>query len=195
MSFLRPELAAALGRGREVLAALVPVALGLWLIWLGGYLLVPLGLAVAGLGLGWALLALRRLRFAQDVAAPGLVEVDEAQIGYLGPDLGGFVALPDLVELRLIVLRGRRLWRLKQADGQALLVPVDASGADRLFDAFTSLPGMETEALVAALEAPLPGTAAAPGLPAPAENGIGRVIWRRPPATAGLDLAAPARHL
>ncbi len=152
MSLIRPVVLAGLRRGREVIAALVLVALGLWLAWLGGYLLVPLGLGIVAIGAAWALQALRRLRFAQSGRSPGMVEVDEGQIGYLGPAEGGFVGLPDLVELRLISLRGRRVWRLKQADGQALLVPVDAAGAERLFDAFASLPGMDTQALVAALE-------------------------------------------
>jgi len=111
------------------------------------------------------------------VAAPGVVEVDEGQIAYLGPAFGGFVALPDLVEIRLVTMRGRRLWRLRQTDGQVLLIPVDATGAERLFDAFASLPGMDMAALVAALS---PGTAAAPGgLIAGPDM---RVLWRRPGA-------------
>ena len=143
MNLVRPEVTAAIWRGREAIAALCVVALGLWFVWLGGYLLVPSGLGVAGIGAAWGLHALRRLRFAQKVAAPGMVEVDEGQVGYLGPDVGGFIGLPDLVELRFLTIGGRRMWRLKQADGQALLVPVDAQGAERLFDAFASLPGME----------------------------------------------------
>lgn len=131
--------------------ALACAATGLWLVWLGGYLLMPLGAAMFAVGLGWAVLAVRRVRFAGGGDAPGLVEVDEGQIAYFGPQAGGAVALPDLVELRLISMRGRRLWRLRQADGQALLIPVEAAGADRLFDAFASLPGMDTAALVAAL--------------------------------------------
>ncbi len=152
MSWVRPEVTAGLWRGREAIAAFGVVAFGFWLAWLGGYLLVPLGLVLAFLGAIWVLQALRRLRFAQGVDAPGMVEVDEGQIGYLGPDAGGFVALPDLVELRFLVLGGRRMWRMKQADGQALLVPVDAAGAERLFDAFASLPGMDAHALIAALD-------------------------------------------
>ena len=72
----------------------------------------------------------------------------------------------------MIRLRGNRLWRLKQADGQALLIPVAAAGADRLFDAFATLPGMDTQALVAALE----GT------------GEDRVVWRRGKGPAQLRL-------
>ena len=66
------------------------------------------------------------------------------------------------------------MWRLKQADGQALLIPVDAKGAGRLFDAFANLPGMDTADLIAALEpSALPSQAA---LTLAAET---RVIWRR----------------
>lgn len=152
MSLVRPELSAAVWRGREAIAALGVMAFGGWMVWLGGYALVPVGLFMAAVGAAWALQAWRRLRFAQAVDAPGMVEVDEGQVGYLGPDAGGFVSLPDLVELRFLTLAGRRMWRLKQADGQALLLPVDAAGAERLYDAFASLPGMDTQALVAALE-------------------------------------------
>lgn len=181
MSWVRPAVMAGLRRGREAISAVAVVAFGLWLAWLGGYLLVPLGAAVVAVGAAWALQALRRLRFAQGNHAPGVVEVDEGQIAYLGPEAGGFVGLPDLVELRLISLQGRRQWRLKQADGQALLVPVDAVGADRLFDAFASLPGMDTQALVAALE-PTQGVLAGNGSLATIRDSF--VIWRRPARAA-----------
>ena len=174
MQLIRPEITDLIWRAREVIWAGLVVALGLWLIVLGGYLLIPLGLIIGGVGMVLAVTAFRRMRFVQEVAAPGVVELDEGQVGYLGPELGGFLSLHELVELRLLVLRGRRLWRLKQADGQALLIPVDAKGAERLYDAFAGLPGMDTAALVAALEpSALPAAAA---LTLAAET---RVIWRR----------------
>ena len=71
-------------------------------------------------------------------------------------------------------MRGRRLWRLKQSDGQALLIPVDAKGAERLFDAFANLPGMDSAALVAALEPDALPSGMALTLAAQT-----RVIWRR----------------
>ncbi|WP_205749151.1 hypothetical protein [Frigidibacter oleivorans] len=171
---IRPEVAAALRRWQEVIAAGAVLAAGLWLAWLGGWLLLPLGLlvAAAGLGLGWQ--GLRRMRFARGAQAPGLVEFDEAQIAYLGPESGGFVSLAELAEIRLVTLAGRPHWRLKQADGQALLVPVDAAGAAALHDAFAVLPGIELGRLAAALQAGPDDGAAAPGLPPP--------LWRRPPA-------------
>jgi hypothetical protein len=165
---IRPEAQDWLWRHREVIATLALAALGLRLMWLGGWVLVPAGAALLAVGAALGLSAVRRLRFAQVVAAPGMVEVDEGRVGYLGPAFGGYVALPDLTELRLVTIHRRRLWRLKQADGQALLIPVDAAGVERLFDAFVSLPGMDTAALVAALDAPVV---------TPVHET--RVIWRR----------------
>ncbi|OYU38328.1 MAG: hypothetical protein CFE33_15755 [Pseudorhodobacter sp. PARRP1] len=176
---IRPEFIALLRRFSEVLWALAVLAFGLWLIVLGGYLLTPVGTAIAAFGVAWGILALRRLRFVQTIDSPGVVEVDEGQIGYLGPQSGGYVSIPELVELRLLSLRGRRVWRLKQADGQALLIPVDASGADKLFDAFASLPGMNTLALVSALD-PSPST----GSTVLSLAATTQTIWHRKTAAA-----------
>ena len=185
MSLIRPEMQAQLSRWREMIYAAVIVALGLWLMRLGGLLLIPVGIATVALGLGWGITALRRIRFSQDVLAPGMVEVDEGQVGYLGPTFGGFVALPDLVELRLLTLNGRRLWRLKQADGQALLIPIDAAGADRLYDVFAGLSGFDMARAVAALEAP-----AIRGGNAVSLAQDSRLIWVRPSHT-GQDALQP----
>ena len=174
MALIRPEVTDLIWRAREVIWAGLVVALGGWLIALGGFVLVPLGALVGGVGLVLAVTAVRRMRFEQTIGAPGLVELDEAQVGYLGPEVGGFLSLQELVELRILTLRGRRLWRLKQADGQALLIPVDAKGAERLFDAFSGLPGMDSGELVAALGQPIP-----PGEGAVTLAAQTRVIWRR----------------
>ncbi len=182
MSFLRPEVAAHFYRYREAIAASVIVAAGLWLMALGGYILLPLGVVIGGIGAVLTVTALRRARFSQTVSAPGIVELDEAQVGYLAPELGGFLSLDELVEIRLLILRGKRMWRLKQSDGQALLIPVDAAGADRLFDAFANLPGMDTAALVAALQTQ---SASQGNLSLAAET---RVIWRK---QSGSRLAHP----
>ena len=87
------------------------------------------------------------------MSAPGVVEVDEAQVAYLGPATGGFVSLPELAEIRLIAVQGQRHWRLKQTDGQALIIPVDAAGAGALYDAFAALPGIDMGRFLAAMEA------------------------------------------
>lgn len=181
MSLIRPEVVAGARRWREVIAAAGFGAFGLWLIWLGGYVLFPAGLLALAASAAWTLTALRRLRFAQDVNAPGVVEVDEGQIGYLGPTFGGYVAIPELSEVRLVTMQGRRMWRLKQADGQTVLIPIDAAGAVRLFDAFASLPGMDMGAVMDAIGTVGPvGGAAVPTVKADASATADmKLIWRR----------------
>ena len=172
---IRDAARQAIWRAREVIGGALMALAGLWVAARGGYLLVPLGGMIAVAGLAFAVLGWRRLQFAADGEAPGLVQVDEAQISYLGPMSGGFVSLADLVEVRIISLRGRRLWRLKQADGQALLIPLEASGAEALFDAFSALPGLTSGDLVAAMQG-RDGTG--PGLVA-AGIGENRLVWAR----------------
>jgi len=171
----RSDLLAALHRNAELLAALALAAFGIWTATQGGYLLAPVGLALFAIGAGWALTTWRRLRFQQAGEAPGIVRVTEAQIAYFGPRVGGFVGLPDLVELRLLTLRGRRIWKLKQADGQLLHIPVESDGAEALFDAFATLPGIDMAALVAALGSDAPASDSR--VIALAE--VDRLIWAR----------------
>ncbi|TQS71422.1 hypothetical protein ERN12_10335 [Rhodobacteraceae bacterium] len=151
---IRPELSRALRRHQEVIAAGLAALFGLWLVWLGGLILGPLGVICIIGALCWAVIAWRRGRFQREIAGPGMVEIDEGQIGYFGAGrmLGGQIALHDLAEIRLLCLHERHHWRLKSADGQALLVPVDAAGAGRLYDAFASLPDIEMGRLTAALD-------------------------------------------
>jgi hypothetical protein len=92
----------------------------------------------------------------------------------MGPRIGGFVGLPDLTELRLLTHRGRRVWKLRAATGEVLHIPVEADGADALFDAFAGLPGMDMAALVAAL-----GTEAPTDSKVVALNAVDRLIWAR----------------
>ncbi|WP_347267797.1 hypothetical protein [Paracoccus sp. (in: a-proteobacteria)] len=166
MGLIRPELAVRLQPWAETGAALAAIAGGLWLFSLGGWIFWPLGLLVAGGSGIWALDAWRRMRFRHPTLGPGMVELDEGAIRYLSPNrlLGGEIALRDLTEIRLMRLNGRSHWRLKSLDGQALLVPVDAAGAEILASAFSTLPGIEMGRVSAAL---------APQAPAI------QTVWRR----------------
>lgn len=175
MTLIRPEILDALRRNAELLAALALAAFGGWTATRGGYLLTPLGLGLLALGAGWALTAWRRLRFQQVGEAPGIVRVTEGQIAYFGPRVGGFVGLPDLSEIRLLTLRGRRIWKLKQGDGQLLHIPVESDGAEALFDAFATLPGIDMAALVAVLGADAPASDSR--VIALAE--VDRLVWTR----------------
>lgn len=174
MSFVRPEIAEGLSRWREVIAAGAITALGLWFALQPGYVLPALGLALIVPGLGWGAVAIRRQRFHQTGEAPGVVRVTEAQVAYMGPRIGGFIGLPDLAEIRLLTYGGRRVWKLRGTTGEALHIPVEAEGADALFDAFAGLPGIDMAALIAALGSEVPSDSKVVAL-----NSADRLIWAR----------------
>lgn len=149
---IRPELAQWLVPRRELFAAILLALLGAWIASRGGWFLFALGAAVFATGAGWGIGSWRRLAFRREIAAPGMVEIDEGAIRYFAARaLGGTVPLRELAEIRLLRLNGHDHWRLKTRDGQALLIPVEAKGADQLADAFTALPGLDLGRVSAAL--------------------------------------------
>lgn len=149
---IRPDLAQRLRPWAESLAALAAALVCLWIARLGGWFFGAIGLGGGAVALMWLIGALRRVRFARTIAAPGVVELDEGAIRYYGASaLGKEIALRDLVEIRLLRLNGLVHWRLKSADGQALLIPLDAAGAPALADAFAALPNLDMGAIAAAL--------------------------------------------
>lgn len=166
---IRPELRARAARWSEASVAGAILVAGLWLALRGGWFFAALGALILLVGLSLLIGAVRRLPFRRQVDAPGLVEVDEGAIRYYGAAvLGGEIALRDLVEIRLLRLKGRGHWRLRSASGEALLVPVDAAGSDTLAHAFTALPGLDMGTVSAALAhvADQPDAV--------------RTVWRRP---------------
>ena len=170
MTFFRPEATAALWRWREVLCGIALAVLALW--WLagpGGLLgyLAPVMLVGAG---ALIMVGLQRGRFRGAGGGLGTVQVDEGQVIYFGPLTGGAVALREMSRLILDGAQRPAHWRLEQPGNAPLMIPIDADGADALFDAFASLPGLKTERMLAQLHD-------APTTPV--------VIWKR----AGADLS------
>ncbi len=153
MSLLRPEATAALIRWREVIAGAMLTLLGVWwasgsglLIWLGG-LVAVLGLALVAAGI-------QRGRFRRGAGGAGVVQVVEGQLAYFGPLGGGGFAIAAIT--RVSLSDGR--WRIDAAGLPGLDIPVNAHGAEQLFDVFAALPGLEIEALIASVEAARPET-------------------------------------
>jgi hypothetical protein len=148
---IRPEARDQLMRWREVLAGGVAVVLGLW--WLAGnsaLLILPgAALTIAGVALIW--IGVQRARFRARGQGPGSVQVDEGQITYFGPLTGGTVALREIARITLDPGFYPAHWRLWQRGVPELLIPVNAEGADSLFDAFATLPGLRMEKVLSAL--------------------------------------------
>jgi hypothetical protein len=158
--FFRPEAMALVMRWREALIAVGVGALGLWIAVRPGPIVSGFGYALVAFGAILLFLALRRIRFARKGAGegPGVVTLDEGRIAYLGPYYGGTLAVQDLT--RLALRRGDDggvFWVLAYPDG-VLVIPANAVGADVLFDAFTTLPGLNMEFLLRTLNATSPGT-------------------------------------
>lgn len=152
MSFLRPEATATLMRWREALVGAAVAGVGLWWVLGPGLLLTIPGaaLVIAGLGLLW--IGVQRGRFRADGAGLGQVQIDEGQITYFGPLTGGSVALREMVRLTLHKHMRPDHWELDQPGQAPVLIPVNALGADGLFDAFSTLPGLRTERMLHALQ-------------------------------------------
>lgn len=150
--FIRPELRQLFWRWREVLAGACLFAVGV-LAGVGpGGLLGTVGWVVAAVGAGLVLTGYQRARFrSRPTGGPGAVDVDEGQVVYFGPLTGGAMSLDDMTELALIRSRQSPHWRLS-ARGETLHIPIDAEGSDALFDAFTTLPGLKMQRMLAALE-------------------------------------------
>lgn len=167
---IRPEARAALARWQEVLAGLAVAALGLyWALFTGGGLLHWIGwLLVAGGGLLIAA-GVQRARFRQGQDGPGVVQVVEGRVSYFGPMTGGIVDLEALSALELDPSADPAHWVLRQPGQPPLEIPLTAKGADALFDVFASLPGIRTEHMLRQMQ----GGARARV-----------IIWRHPDAPA-----------
>ena len=156
--FFRPEARALVWRWREVLAALAVVGLGLWVVTSRGVVVSGFGYVLIAIGAVGLVPALRRARFAAGGDGPGIVQLDEGRVTYMGPVHGGVISLDEIEVLSLRrTPEGGRFWVL--AEGAAVLVvPVDALGAEALFDGFARLPGLSSARLLEALDGTAPGT-------------------------------------
>jgi hypothetical protein len=151
MSFFRPEAKAALWRWRELLAAAGLGGLGVWWTLGPGGLLGWIGAVLIALAGAIAVIGLQRGRFRTGAGGPGVVMVDEGEIAYMGPLTGGAVAITDIERLALDPTARPAHWLLERAGAMPLCIPVNAEGAEALFDAFATLPGLRTERMLAEL--------------------------------------------
>lgn len=151
MSFIRPEAKLALWRWREVLVAAFVLILGLsWISGPGG-LLAWVGWFLIVVSAALAVIGIQRARFRTGVGGQGVVTIDEGQITYLGPLDGGIVASREIERLALDPTSDPAHWVLDQPGQPALHIPVNAEGAEALFDVFSNLPGLKTEQMLSEL--------------------------------------------
>lgn len=146
MSFLRPEAKDSLWRWREVLAGGAALALGLWWAFGAiGWMINTVGAGLILIAAGLIVLGLQRGRFRAGSEGPGVVQVVEGRVAYFGPLTGGAVNIADVTRLSLDRRMYPAHWVLAQPGSDALTIPITAKGAEALFDAFATLPGLRTE--------------------------------------------------
>ncbi len=152
MSFVRPEAQRAVRKWRDVLVAAAVLVLGAYWAFATPGLLHWIGYVVIVAGLSMLFVGIQRARFRAGQGGPGVVHVDEGQVAYFGPLTGGVVALREMTCLMLDPTAKPAHWVLSQPGQADLQVPVSAEGAEGLFDAFTSLPGIRTERMLAEMK-------------------------------------------
>ncbi len=156
MSFLRPEVRDTLLRWRETLAGTAAGILGIWLAMtsFGPFFLIGVALVIGGFAL--AVAGVQKARFRRGGEGPGVVQVVEGRVTYFGPWGGGAAALDRLGWLELVPSDGAAgLWVLVSEDGDRLEIPVDAKGADALFELFETLPGLRTGHMLDSMKPPV----------------------------------------
>jgi hypothetical protein len=156
MNLIRPELRLWLTRWGETLGAGVLASVGALTIWRGvlryNWLTQSIGATLLFIGLGLFWVSFQRSRFSGRQIGPGLVEVTERQIRFMTANGGSAVDIAAMtrLELRTTIEYGR-VWMLKQSEGPTLFIPVATTGSEKLFDAFSILPGMDPAKLIAAI--------------------------------------------
>lgn len=173
MTLIRPELRMHLRRWREAFVGFLVIALGArWSFGLSGGMLHWLGFSLLFLGGSMFWLGVRRARLFQKGDGLGVVDVTERLITYMGPEGGGSLSIESLVYVaihtemdmtdtdcvaNIDLKNSNAVWKLRGDDGQ-LSVPVNACGADALFDALTVLPNVDFSAALDAMSATAPNT-------------------------------------
>ncbi len=148
---IRPELRETLTKWRDVLIGLALAILGAWWSSTANGAVAFLGYAAVGLGVVLMIGGWQRIRFHSEGQGPGVVRIVERRLAYFGPLEGGTIEMDDLVRLEVDSASFPAHWVLTSLQGNVLQFPINADGADALFDLFESLPGIKTEEMLAVL--------------------------------------------
>ncbi len=150
MSFVRPEASRQLKRWREALIGLGVLMVGAWWAIAFNGIVSWVGTALCVAGVVLAITGVQRGRFRSNTGGPGLVQIDEGRVTYFGPLTGGSIDLAEMSDLAFDPTGEPAHWRLSQPGQPQLFIPISAAGNDLLFDAFSTLPGLRSDALISA---------------------------------------------
>ncbi|MEM8979461.1 MAG: hypothetical protein AAGD04_08245 [Pseudomonadota bacterium] len=155
---IRPEVSEMLRTWREVLAAGLLCAFGLFVALTAFGFATWAGWLMAAVAVPWLYQAVQRARFPHGEGGAGVVEVRERQITYFAPTGGGTVEIDALVRVTIQTTRRCNLiWQFDALGGDSLAVSGNATGSEALFDALSALQGVDYEAPRRAANATKPG--------------------------------------
>ena len=147
--FLRPEAKAQLWRFRDALFGAGVALLGFYWAFTRFGILSWIGWIMVAGGVIWTIGGLQRAIFRQNGEGPGVVQIRERRFAYFGPLNGGVMDVDDLNILEIDPSsHPSPSWILSGVGGQRLAIPINAKGAEDLFDVFASLPGIRTQAML-----------------------------------------------
>lgn len=149
MTFIRPEVAFQLNRWRESLAGAAALAFGaFWMVTEPGAMRI-IGTALTVGGTLLLIAGIQRARFRKGSDGAGVVQVIEGQVTYFGPTDGGAILTDEMLHLELVPNGAKApAWRVTHRTGETLTIPIDARGAEALFDVFSALPGLDTQTML-----------------------------------------------
>lgn len=146
---MRPEIKEMLWRWREVGMALIVVCLFLWFATSSFGVMRWIGFGLVALSVILIIAAIQRARFSGKTDGRGVVDIDEGVVSYMLPFGGGQIEVENLTCVLLLPAdAGPAHWQLEATGQSALQIPLDAFGAEKLFDVFVSLKGIETERML-----------------------------------------------
>ena len=154
MSFIRPDAQKMLTRYREVLVGVGFDIFGLVLILTGRGLAVWIGVVICIGASALIVAGIQRARFRSDAGGAGVVKVVEGAVSYFGPFTGGVISITEMTRLTFDPRHYPPHWVLEQLGQDPLLIPINAEGAEALFDAFEGLNGLNTQHMLRVMNNP-----------------------------------------
>ena len=140
MSFIRPEAVSSLRKYRGLILAGLIGSAGIFIVLTsyGATRIAGIFFSVVGGLIGYD--AYRRFKFPSGGGGAGVVDVDERRVSYLSAEGGMSISMDtlDRIELHRNAM-GRITWVFYGPEGM-LLVPGNAEGTAKLFDALVALP-------------------------------------------------------
>ena len=159
MDLLRPEVKGWLYKWKEPIISTFIALMGLRLVHYGlsnhKLVLIVVGSTIALISICAVVVSYIRISFSKFPNGVGIIEVKEKQIIYFDPSGGSVFSSDSLISIELNFSDKLGLiWSLKTEDGSFVEIPLNASGNEKLFDVFMTLPKIDQAHLLNSVKNP-----------------------------------------